>query len=172
VVIVAAACTAPRARLAGTALTVALVGTFAWASVRIGNHSQYQRPDWRGVVSALGHPARARAIFVYPGSLGAGPLSWYLSGVPWAGNETIAAPTGHSPVSVSEVDLVGNSAETPMATPAGMHLISRRAVGGFLVERYSLAAPLRSVPGAIPARVGALLTPAPPSPVVLVQPRA
>jgi 4-amino-4-deoxy-L-arabinose transferase-like glycosyltransferase len=169
-VLVGAACAAPRARVAGAGLAAVLLVAFVLASIRISDHPQYQRPDWRGVAEALGPATRPRAILVYPGSLGAGPLSLFLRGVPWAGND--AAPPSGAPVTVSELDVVGNAGEAPVPTPAGIRLVSRRAVDGYLVLRYAVTAPWRLAPAAIPRRAGVLLTPAPSSPVVLVQPRA
>ena len=170
-VVVGAACAAPRARIAGTGLLLVVVAVFVWASVRISDHAQYQRPDWRGVARALGPAVRTRAILVYPGSLGGGPLSWYLKGVPWAGNTAAVSPSGAAAVSVSEIDVVTNAAELPAPSQHGMSVIARRTVNGFLVERLALARPWHLTPAAIPRRAGALLKPAPPPPVVLVQPR-
>jgi uncharacterized membrane protein len=170
-VLVGAACATPRARIAGAGLATVLVVAFVLASIRISDHAQYQRPDWRGVAEALGPAIRPRAILVYPGSLGAGPLSFFLRGVPWAGNGSTASAAGAVPVTVAELDVVGNTAQTPVPTPAGMTLVSRRAVHGYLVLRYVLSAPFRVAPSEIGARAGVLLTPAPPTPVVLVQPR-
>jgi hypothetical protein len=57
-VVVAAACTAPRARVAGAVLAAILLASFVYAQVKINDSPQYQRPDWRGVAAALGSAGR------------------------------------------------------------------------------------------------------------------
>jgi 4-amino-4-deoxy-L-arabinose transferase-like glycosyltransferase len=169
-VLVGAACAVPRARIGGALLGVVLLVAFVLASIRISDHAQYQRPDWRGVAAALGPAVRSRAVLVYPGSLGAGPVSLYLRGVPWAGNAA-TAPATNAPVTVSELDVIGNTSQTPVPTPPGMRLVSRSSVAGYLVERYALSSPWRLAPVDVPQLAGSLLTPASPAPVVLIQPR-
>jgi mannosyltransferase len=162
-VVVGAACTASRARVAGAALAAALAASFVVASVRIGDHAQYQRPDWRGVAAALGRPAGPRAIVVYNGQLATDPLAFYLPGIPWTSTPATA-------VAVHEVDVVGSPLENPVKTlPAGTSMISHQIVAGQLVERFALTQPWTLTPAAIGARAATLLAPAPPSPAVLVQ---
>ncbi len=162
-VVVGAACTASRARVPGAAVA-AVVGTaFVVALVRIGDHPQYQRPDWRGVAAALGRPSGPRGIVVYNGQLAIDPLAFYLRGIPWNG-------TPAAPVAVHEIDVVGSPLDTAVTpAPAGTSMISRRIVAGHLVERFALAQPWTLTPAAIGARAATLLAPAPPAPVVLVQ---
>jgi uncharacterized membrane protein len=162
-VVVGAACTASRARLPGAALGVALAASFVVALVRIGDHAQYQRPDWRGVAAALGRSQGPRAIVVSNGQLATDPLSFYLRGIPWN-----AAPAGS--VAVHEVDIVASPFDAPVrALPAGTTLVSHRVTAGYLVERFALEHPWTMTPQAIGARAGMLLAKAPSSPVVLVQ---
>ena len=78
-------------------------------------------------------------------------------------------PLGPAPVTVSEVDIVGNTAETLSRLPAGARLIGSRAVDGYRVVRIALSTPWRLSPAAIGARAQTLLGPAPPGPSVLIQ---
>jgi hypothetical protein len=163
-VVIGAACTASRARVAGAALAALLAVSFVAASIRIGNNAQYQRPNWRGVASALGAPIAQRAIVVYDAQLATDPLELYLRGVPWGGG------AGPGAVRVSEVAIVGSPFDTPPSQlPAGTSMLSRRVVDGYLVERVRLAQPQALTSAEIAARAGTLLGPAPPAPAVLVQ---
>jgi 4-amino-4-deoxy-L-arabinose transferase-like glycosyltransferase len=157
-VVVGAACTAPRARIAGAALGVTVVAAFVWAQARIQSEPRYQRPDWRGVAAALGPAPGTRAVVVYDG-LATDPLAIYLPRVAWS------AP--RAPITVAEVDVVG----LPWQTPAGgARLIGSRTVDGYLVDRFSLTPAWTSTPSAIAARAATqLLGPAPPDAGVLVQ---
>jgi hypothetical protein len=119
------------------------------------------------VAAALGpRPAVQRAVVAYDGVFASAPLSIYLAGVPWSGpGETQT----QAPVSVSEVDVVGNLAEHLSALPAGIKLISSRAVDGYRVVRFGLSAPWTLGPKAIGARAATLLGPSPGDPSVMVQ---
>jgi hypothetical protein len=163
-VLLGAACTVPRARLAGAALTAILLAAFVYANVRIGDDPQYQRPDWRGVASALGAATGPRAIVAYDSGFAAQPLTIYLRGVPWS------RPLGR-PVTVDEVDVVGSFYQAPPSKlPPGAKLLSNRTVnGGFRVTRYAVAPSWTATPAAIAGRAATLLGPAPPSPAVLLQ---
>ena len=163
-VVLGAACTVARARAAGAALGVVLVGAFLYAGIRIDNSPQYQRPNWRGVATALGTPVVRRAVVADDGDFAAQPLSVYLRDVPW--------PAGtNAPTSVNEVDIVGGIWQTiPSTLPAGVRLISRTPVDGYLVTRFAVKPAWQGTPTALGARAGALLQPAAASPRVLVQP--
>lgn len=166
--VIAAACAARRTRVAGGALAVALLALSVYSLARIdSNPEQFQKPDWRGVAAALGRPAGTRAIVVYASTFGGGPLSVYLPGVPWSGPGT--GPPGTAPVSVSEIDIVGNRYQSLSALPAGTRLIGSRVVDGFRIVRLATATPLRLSPAAIASRARMLLGPAPPGPSVLIQ---
>jgi len=167
-VVVAAACTADGARIAGATLAVVLLAIFVYAGVRIDGDAQFQRPDWRGVAAALGRPSATRAIVAYDGVFAAAPLSVYLTGVPWAGPGM--APQAPAPVRVSEVDVVGSVYDSLSRLPAGVRLIGRRAVDSYEVDRFALAAPWDMAPAAIGARAAQLLSPEPPRARVLIQP--
>ncbi len=160
-VLLAAACTARRARVGGVGLAVILLGGFVYAQVRIAGDPAYQRPDWRGVAAALGRPAQPRAVVVYD-SLGSDPLAFYLPRVYW--NPSIR------PFTVDELDVVGSVWQQAAATPGGgMRLIGTRAVDGYLVVRYALAAPAPLTTGLIASKAGSLVPPAPADPAVLLE---
>lgn len=163
-VVLGAACTAPRARIAGAAFGALLLAGFFYAGIRIDRNAQYQRPNWRGVAQALGNPAAGtRAIVAYDGDFAAQPLAVYVRGVPWP-------PGSGRAVRAQEVDVIGSAWQTPAATlPRGVRLLSRQSVDGFLVARF-LVEPARSLtPAALGAQAGALLPPSPPAPSVLIQ---
>jgi hypothetical protein len=162
-VVLAAACTVPRARVAGAALAVVLLVSFVYAGVRISNHPEFQRPDWRGVARALGPAADTRAIIAYDGSAATEPLALYMRGIPWP-------PGSGRPVGVSEIDVVGSTFQAPPSRlPSGIKLISTTPVHGLLVARFSVAPALRATPAAIAAGAGSLLEPALSQPSVLIQ---
>jgi hypothetical protein len=161
-IVIAAACTAPRTLPVGAALAAALFAAFVWAGIRIDRYPQYQRPNWRGVASALGHATGPRAIVAYDAGFASQPLSIYLRRVPWP-------PPKQSAVGVSEVDIVGSTWQAiAHRFPAGVRLIGSKTVDGFLVTRFSVPG-WRFLPRAIAARAPALLGPAPPSISVLLQ---
>jgi hypothetical protein len=171
-VVVGAACTASGTRVAGALLLVALLGGSVWALIRVGDDAQYRKPDWRGVAAALGATTRERAIVVYAGAFGTAPLAAYLRGVAWTGPALNNPQPGLAPVTVGEVDVVGNIAESiPDQPPAGARLIATRRVAGYLVVRYRVAPAWHGSRPAIGARAAALLGPAPPGAGVLVQRR-
>jgi hypothetical protein len=158
--VLGAACTAPRARAAGGALAVVLLASFLWAGFRIENHIAYQRPDWRGVAALLGDASRPRAIVAYDGSYATAPLALYLKGVAWNGSSQNPEPAAGTPVAVSEVDVVGNTAQQIAAKlPQGVQLISSRALDGYLVARFSLAGVRQLTPNVITALAPRLLEP-------------
>ena len=163
-VVLAAACTVPRARLAGGAFALVIIGGFLYAGIRIDNNPQYQRPNLRGVATALGHPVARRAVVAYDGDFAAQPLAVYLHGTPWP-------PGPNAPTTVNEVDIVGGVWQTiPSPLPAGVRLIARTPVDGYLVARFAVQPAWQGTPTALGARAGALLRPAAASPRVLVQP--
>jgi hypothetical protein len=167
-IVVGAACTARRARIPGAALALVLAGLFVWSGLKIDADAVYQRPDWRGVAAALGTAHGTRAIVAYPGQFATAPLSLYLHGTPWTG---AGAPPGigAGPVTISELDIVGNTAETLSRMPAGVRLISSRAVDNYRVVRLALDTPWHTDGAEIGARALTLLGPAPPGPAVMIQ---
>ena len=166
-VVLGAACTTPRARVPGAILAVVLLGSFVYAQLKIDGSAQYQRPDWRGVASALGAASTQRAIVAYDGMSATDPLATYLPGIPWtkASNEL---------VSVGEVDVIGYRWQTvPRHLPRGVRLTASRTVNDYVVDRFSIdpaaRGAWRSAPTEIGSRAGSLLGPGLPEPAVLVQ---
>ncbi len=162
-VVVGGACTVPRARAAGAALAVVVLGGFIWAQARIDQNPQYQRPNWRGVAAALGRPAGPRAIVLYSSGFATQALQIYLPGIPWD-------PPAPRPVSVNEVDVVGSIFQTTAhPLPSGVTLLARRTLDEFVVERFLINPAWRLPPAAIGQRGSQLVGPGPPGPAVLVQ---
>jgi hypothetical protein len=169
-VVIGAACTSARARKVGAAFLVALIGASVWALVRVNDHAQYRKPDWRGVAAALGAAQRQRAIVVYAGSFGTAPLALYLHGVAWTGTGGQDPQPQLTPVTVGEVDVVGNAGESvPGPSPAGTRLIATVHVAGYVVARYRVSPAWHGSRPAIGARAASLLGPAPSGAGVLVQ---
>jgi len=166
-VVIGAAATATRARVAGAALAVVLVAMFVYAQIRIDADWRFQRSDWRGVAAALGRPGDTRAIVANDGQFAAGPLSIFLSRVPWAGPGS--NPVSTAPVTIGELDIVGSTDLRLSMLPAGTRLISRREVDGFQVDRLSLSRPWYLGPAAIGARAAILLPPPQGGSTVMIQ---
>ncbi len=145
--VLGAACTAARTRAlapVGALLAVVLLALFVWSGIRIDGHSAYQRPDWRGVAGLLGTPGGTRAIVAYDGTYATAPLALYLRGVQWSGSGEDPDSDPGTPVTVTEVDVIGNTAQhVSRHLKAGFRLISSRTIDGYLVARFSLAHPLR-----------------------------
>jgi mannosyltransferase len=161
-VVIGAACTTRRLRVPGGILAAVLLGGMVWGQIKVSGDPAYQRPDWRGVASALGSATGRRAIVVYDGALATDPLMTYVPRVPWS------QPTG--PLSVDEVDVVGytwQTLRTPL--PAGVEELGSKRVNGYLVDRFSVDPTWGPSQGAIAQRAGALLVPVPASPAVLIQ---
>ena len=118
-VVLGAACTASRARVAGAILGVVLLGSFVWAGVRVDANWIDQRPDWRGVADALGSSPARRAIVAYDGNFAEQPLAVYL---PRTAFSYSGMPSSYAPVRISELDVVGTTAQSvTRPLPAGVH---------------------------------------------------
>ena len=165
-IVIATACTASGARVAGGLVALVLIALFTYSGIRVNSDQQFQKPDWRGVAAALGSPRSSRAIVAYDGDFAAGPLSIYLHGVAWSGPGQ--APQSSAPVSVSELDIVGSPYQT-LSLPPGTRLLSSRTVDGYRVVRVALPRPWQLSPQAIGQRAQQVLSPAPPLPSVLIQ---
>jgi 4-amino-4-deoxy-L-arabinose transferase-like glycosyltransferase len=168
-VLIAAACTAPRARAGGAALAIVLLAAFLWAQLKIQSDPGFQRKDWRGIAAALGRSAGPRAIVAYDGQFATGPLSIYLPHIAWAGPGQKALPAG--PVTIRELDIVGSAGDS-LARRPGVRLIGTRTVDGYEVDRLRLAPAWRLAPEAILWRAGRLLVPVTGDPAVILQPRS
>ena len=150
-------------------LATVLLISFVVAQARVDGHPGYQRPDWRGVASALGDPRAPRAIVAFDGELAAGPLAIYLPSVSWLQANRAPGP-GEPPVGVGEIDVVGSTFQTRAKTlPTGFRLIGSKPVDSYLVERFALSTPLRTTRTAIAKLAESVLGPAPPGPAVLIQ---
>jgi hypothetical protein len=159
--VVAAACAAPRARVAGTALAVLLLTMFSVAAIIVQTHPYLQRPEWRNVARALGPARIPRAILVADGTT-ADPLKIYLPDVDWV------QPHGRKLV-IGEVDVVGatkrlalvagranvraalaepqrhaRGAALPRSVaPPGTRLLIRERIDNWIVARFVLSRPER-----------------------------
>jgi mannosyltransferase len=128
IAVVALGLGAARARLIGVLVAVALCAYWLAFDVYVTRTPSLQRPDYRGVVAALG-PARApRAIVSW--RLAGDPLRWYLDdgALRWFGGGE----------AVREVDLVGRRAvaEGPADLPASFHLAGVERVDHLNIARY------------------------------------
>jgi uncharacterized membrane protein len=161
--VIAAACTSRRILPIGIPLAVLALAGFVYAGIYIDRHPLYQRPNLRGVAAALGTANGPRAIVASQGETAAQPLALYLHGLPWD-------PPRAAPVTVSEIDVVGSTFQTlARPLPSGVKLIGKRDVDDMLVARFRVDPAWYSTPSSIGARAGALLSPAPPAPAVVVQ---
>jgi hypothetical protein len=160
-VVLGAACTTARARAPGAALAVGVLGVMVYAGIRINSDSQYQRPAWRSVASALGKPSGTRAIVAYDGGYAAVPLALYLHG------DALAAGSA-APVMVGEIDVVGAPWQKSPARLGGATRESQQQVGGYLVERFELPKPAQLTPAQIDTTAQRLL-PGPAGAAVVVQ---
>jgi uncharacterized membrane protein len=166
-VVVGAALTARRFRLAGAALFAALIVGFVWVGVKIDGDPAYQRPNWQAVAAALGPVSVPRAIVTYGGNSAEQPLSIYLPRSTFSYSGIPTSPAA----SVSEVDVLADPLDQ-LSPAAGRdaRLITTRDVAGVLVTRFRLPSSWRGTPGALALRAGALLADHPASrPAVLIQ---
>jgi mannosyltransferase len=163
-VVVSAACTAPRARIAGGVLAAILLASSVYTQVRIDGNAAYQRPDWRGVARALGPtPPGGRAIVSYDGQFALDPLATYLPGVAWK-------QSGTAPVTVGEIDVIGHAWQAVAnPLPGGVRPIGTKLVNDFLVGRFKIQPVQRLSRAQIGAEAPSLLGPAPSSGLVMLQ---
>jgi mannosyltransferase len=159
--VVAAACVAPRARILGGALAVALLAMFSVAAVIVQTHPYLQRPNWRGVARWLGPAPVPRAILAADGTT-ADPLKIYLPNAIWV---QLRAQKSL----IREIDVVGatkrlalvsddrnvkqallepqrsdrGSALPRSVAPPGARLLSRVRINNWVVARFALAHPRR-----------------------------
>ncbi len=167
-IVIAAACTTRGAPIAGAALAIVLLALFVYAGVKIDSDRQFQKSDWRGIASALGRAGSTRAIVAYDGEFATGPLSIYLRGVPWSGPGM--TPQSGAPVSVSELDIVGDSEQQLQSPlPPGTRLISSELVDGYRVIRLGLGSPVQLTPAALGDRATRLLGGVAAQPSVIIQ---
>jgi len=138
--LIAAACVAPRTRVLGGAMAVALLAVFSITAVDVQTHPYLQRPDWRSVARSLGPASVPRAILAADGAT-ADPLKIYLPGVSWA------QPPGRA-VLVKEVDVVGATKRLRLVAAA-----RRGSEVGNLSPRAQAALGVLSVGSPVPRSV-------------------
>jgi hypothetical protein len=123
---------AVRVHLVGVLVAVALCAYWLAFDVYITQTPNLQRPDWRGVVSALGPPRVPRAIVSW--RLAGDPLRWYLEdgAMRWYGGGE----------RVREVDLVGKRTVAehpanlpPEFRPAGVVRMDRLTIARYVSPR-------------------------------------
>jgi uncharacterized membrane protein len=167
-VVVGAACAAPGARIAGAALAVLLAALFVYGLVKITSDHRYQRANWNGVAAALGRADGARAIAAYDGTFATAPLAVTMPRIAWTGPDQ-TPQVSQAPVTVTELDLVGDVGQSVTGHLPGVRLRSSRQVDNYLVYRFTLSRPWR---GVTPQKIGqsaARLGPASGAPSVLIQ---
>ena len=163
-VLVGAACAAPRARVAGTAVAIVLVAGFLYgdAVVHWGSPA-YREPDWRGVATALGPSPAPRAIVAYDGQFATPSLAIYLPRVAWTGQRQNPQPDDAS-VTTRELDVVGSRyTAVTRPLPSGVGLISERLIDGFRVVRFALPNTTTATRRQFIGLAGSLLGPPPQS---------
>ncbi len=157
-VVLGGACAAPRLRVLGGLLAVALVAMFTYATIEVQTQSYLQRPDWRSVARALGTTTEPRAILVANGFT-ADPLKLYLPHVSWVQPQS-------QRVWVQEIDVVGDRKRIPLRpvrivlpkqapiwftargaptpafnAPRGTRLVDRFMVRSWVIGRFVLDRP-------------------------------
>jgi mannosyltransferase len=142
VVLLAAACLAPRTRRFGGALAVVFLGLFSWSAIRVQTHPYLERPNWRSVADAIG-PAQVPRVILAANGTTADPLKVYLPHALWS------EPVGRK-FWVSEVYVVGAVKRLPLAVTnaqeARLRAEHRRAPQGAPLPARS------SAPGAVLVR--------------------
>jgi len=137
VVVIAAACAAPRARVVGGALAVVLLAIFSYAAIDVQTHASLQRSPWRSVARALGPAPVPRAVLAANGETN-DPLKIYLPHVNWV------VPQDKR-VRISEIDIVGLARREPVAVALPRAASSRE-------EALTTAAPPRAPQGQVVPR--------------------
>jgi uncharacterized membrane protein len=164
-----AACAAPRTRVAGAALAVLLAALFVYALVKITSDHRYQRANWNGVAAALGRADGTRAIAAYDGTFATAPLAVTMPRIAWTGPDQ-TPQVSQAPVTVTELDVVGDVGQSVTGHLSDVRLRSSRQVDGYLVYRFTLSRPWRGVtPQQIAQRATRLVGPAAGAPSVLIQ---
>jgi hypothetical protein len=90
--------------------------------------------------------------------------------VAWQGSSENPQPIMWRPVTVDEVDVVGNTAQqVPARLRDGFRLISQRSIDGYVVARFARTSPLRATTQAIADLAPKLLGPSGNGGKVIVQ---
>jgi mannosyltransferase len=135
-VALAAACAAPRARLAGAVFAAMLLAVFAFAAVRVQSTPSLQRLDWRALARALG-PARVPRAILASGGTVAQPLKIYLPRAVWT-------EPYRREISIGEVDVVGSIGPQPLRPRGGVQ--ARAILQGKLAQPVGSALPRSRAP--------------------------
>lgn len=189
--LLAAACSAPRARAAGAALAVTLLAVFGVTAIDVQTHPYLQRPNWRDVARSIGTGELPRAVLAADGTT-ADPLKIYLPGVSWS-----QAPG--QPVFIREIDVIGATKKlhlvvtaaqerreiatddlggVPSGAPVprsisvpGATLVARFKVANWVVARFVLTRPHRVSPNQLTRIAGRYFRRTPRALLVFVQRR-
>jgi hypothetical protein len=168
-IVVGAACAAPGTRIAGAALAVLLSALFVYALVKITSDHRYQRANWNGVAAALGHAGGTRAIAAYDGTFATAPLAVTMPRIAWTGRDQ-TPQVSQTPVTVGELDVVGDVGQSVTGRLEGVRLRSMRQVDNYLVYRFILSRPWRTMtPQELGQEAARLVGPASGAPSVLIQ---
>ena len=133
---VAIACAAPRARILGGALAIALLALFSVAAFDVQTRPYLERPNWRNVARALGDAPVTRAIIAADGFT-ADPLKIYMPGVNWVQPQ-------NRRVVISEVDIVGATKRLALLTPR--QTLETSLGAPVAVQRFGSPVPVRVAP--------------------------
>jgi mannosyltransferase len=143
VVLIAAACLAPRTRIFGGILAAVLLGLFIWSGIRVQTHPYLERPNWRSVADAIGPASVPRVILAANGTT-ADPLKIYLPHTLWS--EPL-----NKKMEVQEVYVVGATKRLALAQLSKTDLTRRRGRH----QGFNVGAPLPALsgpPGAVLVR--------------------
>jgi hypothetical protein len=193
----AAACVAPRARLGGAALAVALLAFFCFGAVDVQTHPYLQRPNWRDVASSLGPAIAPRAILAADGAT-ADPLKIYLRGSSWTEPPArqvlvseidvvgatkrlrlVDTPTEHGAAGGERLETAGAElAEHPRGAPVprsvsppGATLVARFRVHNWIVARFALPHPERVSVSSLARTASRYFRRTPATLLIFIQPR-
>ncbi len=136
IVLVAAVCVLPRARLTGAVFAVSLLAIFAATTIDVQTTPALQRPDFRLLAQAIGGSPVPRAVLA-PSGLSSDPLKIYLPHVAW-----VEQPTASR--TIDEIVVIGARRREPVLP---WHARSRTLPDGLPVPvRFGVAAPREEAP--------------------------
>jgi hypothetical protein len=164
--LMAAACVNPRARVAGAALAIALLGIFAFSTIDVQSTDSLQRTRWGDLANSLGAASVPRMV-VASGGQSTDPLKILMPGVNWVQPQdrmlairevdvigqlkTVRLVGSRRPRGASGAGFRAPGPRRPLAglglpqrtAPPGTILLSRRRVAGWIVARYRFLHPRR-----------------------------
>jgi hypothetical protein len=166
IAVMAAACVNPRARVAGAALAIALLGSFAFAAVDVQTTDSLHRARWGELANSLGAAPVPRMV-VASGGETADPLKILLPGVNWVQPQsrrlvirevdvigqlkTVRLVGRRRPADALGAGLPAPRRARPLAglalpqkvAPSGTVLVWRRRVATWIVARFRFVHPRR-----------------------------